>query len=205
MAGLYIHIPFCKKACNYCDFYFSTQLKNKLSVIEGICKEISSKNNYLTDKTLNSIYFGGGTPSLLSSTEFEMILKAIDVSFTRNLKIEITLEANPDDINVANLNLWKKIGINRLSIGLQSFSNEELKWMNRAHNAAESEASVKLAQDFGFDNITIDLIYGSKFQNLNSWEKTLEKAVELNTQHISSYNLTIEQKTALGVTMWLKK
>jgi len=167
-------------------------------VVDAICKEIELKKLYLPDRDLSSIYFGGGTPSLLTVQELEQIFTAIDKNFSRKQDIEITLEANPDDINTKLLDNLKHCGINRLSIGLQSFNDEELKWMNRAHNAKESEACVKMAQDNGFENITIDLIYGSKFQTLKSWENTLRKAAQLNTKHISSYNLTIEKKTALG-------
>jgi oxygen-independent coproporphyrinogen III oxidase len=135
---------------------------------------------------------------LLSASELELILNSIKKYFSFSEKIEITLEANPDDINQSALKYWRECGINRLSIGLQSFNNEELKWMNRAHTAEESLRSVKLSQDSGFDNITIDLIYGSRFQDLKSWEKTLHQAIGLQTQHISSYNLTIENKTRLG-------
>jgi len=167
-------------------------------VVDAICKEIELKKLYLSDHDLRSIYFGGGTPSLLTVQELEQIFTAIDKNFSRKQDIEITLEANPDDLNTKLLDDLKHCGINRLSIGLQSFNDEELKWMNRAHNAKESEACVKMAQDKGFENITIDLIYGSKFQTLKSWENTLRKAVQLNTKHISSYNLTIEKKTTLG-------
>lgn len=201
MTGIYIHIPFCKNACVYCDFHFSTNFNGKADLVDAICKEIELRKNYLSQNQLDSIYFGGGTPSLLNQTELEKIFETIHKHFEISPKAEITLEANPDDINPSNLTLWKNAGINRLSIGLQSFNNEELKWMNRAHNAQESESSVKLAQDSGFNNITIDLIYGSKFQTLNSWEFTLQKAVNLNTQHISAYNLTIEQQTVLGIKL----
>ncbi|MBA3664809.1 MAG: radical SAM family heme chaperone HemW [Bacteroidetes bacterium] len=198
MAGIYIHIPFCRQACNYCDFHFSTVLNNKAEVIEAICKEVHLRKDYLEDKTLNSIYFGGGTPSLLSAQELENMMNALKKEFAFSDTIEITLEANPDDINAQKLKEWQQQGINRLSIGLQSFNDEELKWMNRTHTAAESLFSVKLAQDKGFSSITIDLIYGSKFQTLSSWEDTLQQAVDLKTKHISSYNLTIENKTLLG-------
>lgn len=161
--------------------------------------EIALRKDYLKNKNLSSVYFGGGTPSLLSITELELIFKALSNHFSFTPDVEITLEANPDDINERVLKEWSLLGINRLSIGLQSFNDDELKWMNRAHSASESLRSVKLAQDAGFNNITIDLIYGSKFQDLAGWEKTLQTAVSLNTQHISSYNLTIENKTALGV------
>ncbi|MGZ3921319.1 MAG: radical SAM family heme chaperone HemW [Bacteroidia bacterium] len=198
MSGIYLHIPFCKQACNYCDFHFSTRLNNKEEIVNAICSELVLRKDYLDNKTLNSIYFGGGTPSLLSAGELGLIMRYIKENFILNPGIEITLEANPDDINAVKLKEWQQQGINRLSIGLQSFNDEELKWMNRAHTAAESLASVKMAQDKGFDNITIDLIYGSKFQSLQSWEKTLRQAIDLQTNHISSYNLTIENKTLLG-------
>lgn len=168
-------------------------------MVSAIVNEIGLRHHYLQEKKIESIYFGGGTPSLLNTEELELIFETLIKYFSWDKTAEITLEANPDDINKGVLNDWKKIGINRLSIGLQSFNDEELKWFNRAHNAQQSVSSVKMAQDEGFDNITIDLIYGSKFQTLSSWEKTLQQAVGLNTQHISAYNLTIEDKTALGV------
>lgn len=199
MAGVYLHIPFCKQACSYCDFYFSTQLASKGLVIKALASEIDARHSYLHERHLQSIYFGGGTPSLLSESELLMIFEALGRHFTWDKETEITLEANPDDIRPDVLKTWIRAGVNRLSIGLQSFDDEELKWMNRAHTASESLHSVKHAQDAGFKNITIDLIYGSKFQSLQSWEKTLDTAIGLNTQHISSYNLTIEHKTVLGL------
>ena len=198
MPGIYIHIPYCKQACTYCDFHFSTNLSTKHLLVASIVKELEQRHQYLKNIELESIYFGGGTPSLLSVSELETIFEALKQFFTISKATEITLEVNPDDIFAKNLTVWKKLGFNRLSIGLQSFNNDELIWMNRAHNAEQSIKSVLLAQDVGFDNITIDLIYGSKFQNLSTWENTLTKALSLNTQHISSYNLTIEDKTVLG-------
>lgn len=198
MSGIYIHIPFCKQACSYCDFHFSTRLNNREDVIKAIVSEIALKKKYLKDKNLASIYFGGGTPSILTQKEVDLIFEELKRHFSFNSSIEITLEANPDDVNIKSLKEWKNLGINRLSIGLQSFIEEELRWMNRAHTASESVKSVKMAQDAGFENITIDLIYGSKFQTISSWEKTLKHAAELQTKHISSYNLTIENKTRLG-------
>lgn len=174
-------------------------MASKGQLVETLLKEIDLRHKYLSTSYLKTIYFGGGTPSLLSETELKKIVERLAHYFSWDTSTEITLEANPDDISRTNLRAWKKVGINRLSIGLQSFKDDELKWMNRAHNAKESEASVKMAQDEGFENITIDLIYGSKFQTINSWNDTLQKAISLNTQHISSYNLTIEKKTVLGV------
>lgn len=198
MAGIYLHIPFCKQACNYCDFHFSTQLSAKDLFVKAIIKELDQRASYLNGKTVHSIYFGGGTPSLLTPFELQQILEAVSFHFVWDKNAELTLEANPDDIDRTKLSEWRTLGINRLSIGLQSFNDEELKWMNRAHTAAESLASVKMAQDAGIENLSIDLIYGSKFQDLMSWENTLTEAIKLQCKHISSYNLTIEHKTALG-------
>lgn len=159
----------------------------------------------MPDKHINTIYFGGGTPSLLSEKETFQILEKIYKLYTVSNDAEITLECNPDDLNDEKLKELKRLEINRLSIGLQSFDEEELKWMNRAHTARESESCVKRSQDRGFENITIDLIYGSKFSNLSNWKKTLDKAIALNVPHISSYNLTIEAKTKLGHDFKIKK
>lgn len=205
MSGIYIHIPFCKQACNYCDFHFSTSLQNKASLVDAIIKEIDLRNNYLTDKKISTIYFGGGTPSLLSEKELGLILEKIHTNYSVSKDAEITLECNPDDLSAAKLQELKHQSVNRLSIGLQSFNAEELIWMNRAHTAKESEASVKRAQDKGFENISIDLIYGSKFSNIQNWKNTLQQAIDLNVTHISSYNLTVEEKTKLGHDVSIKK
>lgn len=205
MSGIYIHIPFCKQACNYCDFHFSTSLKNKAELVKSIITEIELRKDYLTDKNIQTIYFGGGTPSLLSDEETFLILEKIFRTYNVSKDAEITLECNPDDLSEQKLKELKRAEINRLSIGLQSFNEEELKWMNRAHTAKDSEASVKRAQDKGFENITIDLIYGSKFSTLGNWKATLNKAIELQVPHISSYNLTIEDKTKLGHDFKTKK
>ncbi len=205
MSGIYIHIPFCKQACNYCDFHFSTSLQNKATLVNCIINEIEIRKNYLQNKNIHTIYFGGGTPSLLSEKELFTILEKIYKTFTVSSNAEITLECNPDDLLAEKLKELKRAEVNRLSIGVQSFSNDELVWMNRAHTAQQSETSVKLAQDKGFENITIDLIYGSKFCNITNWKSTLNKAIDLNVQHISSYNLTIEDKTKLGNDFKIKK
>ena len=205
MSGIYIHIPFCKQACNYCDFHFSTSLKLKPNLIDSILSEIDLRNSYLVNKSIETIYFGGGTPSILSEKDLFLILEKIYKNYKVSSNAEITLEANPDDLSVEKLKELKRLEINRLSIGLQSFNNEELIWMNRAHTATESEASVKRTQDKGFENISIDLIYGSKFSNLTNWKKTLDKAIALDVKHISSYNLTIEDKTKLGHDLKVKK
>ena len=205
MSGIYIHIPFCKQACNYCDFHFSTSLNNKANLVASILNEIDIRKNYLTDTTIETIYFGGGTPSLLSEKETHLMLEKLYKVYNVSNSAEITLECNPDDLTTAKLQELKSLNINRLSIGLQSFDEEELQWMNRAHTASESEASVKRAQDKGFENISIDLIYGSKFSNLSNWKTTLNKAIDLDVKHISSYNLTVEEKTKFGHDVSKKK
>ena len=196
MAGIYIHIPFCKQKCSYCDFHFSTNLQHKPNLIQAINKELEIRKNEISTP-LETIYFGGGTPSILSEIELESIFETIYKNYsTKNLK-EITLEANPDDLNKEKLNFLKSTPINRFSIGVQSFFEEDLKLMNRAHNTQEAETSIKLAQDFGFENITIDLIYGSTTTTNEMWKQNLQKAIELNVPHISSYALTVEEKTIL--------
>lgn len=198
MSGLYIHIPYCKQACNYCDFHFSTSLGTKTELVNSMVRELEIRKDYLDNKQLQSLYFGGGTPSLLLRSEMEILFEAINKIYKIEPSSEITIECNPDDVTEANLIDWRELGFNRLSIGLQSFDDIELKWMNRAHNASESLACVKLAQSKGFKNISIDLIYGSKFQTESSWHNTLQTIIELNIQHISAYNLTIENGTLLG-------
>ena len=196
MAGIYIHIPFCKQKCSYCDFHFSTNLQHKSNLIQAINKELEIRKDEISTP-LETIYFGGGTPSILSEIELESIFETIYKNYsTKNLK-EITLEANPDDLNKEKLNFLKSTPINRFSIGVQSFFEEDLKLMNRAHNTQEAETSIKLAQDFGFENITIDLIYGSTTTTNEMWKQNLQKAIELNVPHISSYALTVEEKTIL--------
>ncbi|HAK80884.1 MAG TPA: coproporphyrinogen III oxidase [Runella sp.] len=208
---LYLHIPFCKQACHYCDFHFSTQLKSKTEMVAAICQEIALQQDYLPTRTLETIYFGGGTPSILTQNELEQIIETIHRFFKVEPGAEITLEANPDDLTSEKLRALKPF-VNRLSIGLQSFYEPYLRFMNRAHNAQESEQCVKLAQDHGFDNLTIDLIYGMSQAHLGMvptvsdeqlWQQDLDKAMALGTPHISAYNLTIEPQTALG--NWLKK
>lgn len=205
MSGIYIHIPFCKQACHYCDFHFSTSLTLKSNLVQAILTEIDLRLPYLKNKNIETIYFGGGTPSLLSEKELFLILEKLYKTYNVSSHAEITLEANPDDLSIEKLKELKRLEINRLSIGLQSYNDEELIWMNRAHTAAESEASVKRSQDKGFENISIDLIYGSKFSNLANWKRTLDKTIALDVKHISSYNLTIEDKTKLGHDFKVKK
>ena len=199
MPGIYIHIPFCRHACTYCDFHFSTVLASKADMIGAMAKEIQLRAHELPDVELDSLYFGGGTPSVLDPSELNLLMETLHRHFRFKKDAEMTLEVNPEDVNPLVLATWRSQGFNRLSIGLQSFMDEELQWMNRKHSALDSIRSLEQAREAGFSNISIDLIYGSKFQSLASWEETLHKALSLQTTHISSYNLTIEKKTALGV------
>ena len=197
MAGIYIHIPFCKQACHYCNFHFSTTNNSLPLVIEAIEKEILLAKNYLNDEIVDTIYFGGGTPSLLSENHLQLLLNALKNNFEVNPIAEVTLEANPDDMTIVNLKQWFKNGINRLSVGTQSFFDKDLKWMNRAHNAQQAINSIKTAHQVGFDNMSIDLIYGLPESNLDEWEINLSQAFDLNVSHLSCYSLTVEPKTAL--------
>lgn len=208
MAGIYIHIPFCKQACHYCDFHFSTSLQNKDAFISSLKKEILLQKDYFNNSLslmqgegrgeVSTIYFGGGTPSLLSKNELLDIFDCLKNNFQINFDAEITLEANPDDLTEDKIKELKDTPINRLSIGIQSFYDEDLKLMNRAHSAEESIKAVKLAQESGFDNITIDLIYGIPGLTDHRWRNNLQIAFALNVNHISAYCLTIEPKTALA-------
>jgi len=199
MAGIYIHIPFCKQACHYCNFHFSasTQLLDKM--VNAICKEIALQQGFFedTDLLIETIYFGGGTPSILPAKATAQILDTIKRHFSVNAAAEITLEANPDDITLEKLNEFKSIGINRLSMGVQSFIDEDLIWMNRAHRSAAAIEAIGLAKQVGISNISIDLIYGIPTLTGDNWIKNIDKAIELEVQHLSCYALTVEPKTAL--------
>ena len=195
MAGLYIHIPFCKKACHYCNFHFSTSLKNRKKIISSMIKEIEIKSIGYED-LIETIYFGGGTPSLLSIIEIDSLIKAVIDNFKISKKPEITLEANPDDLNISKLKELSNSLINRLSIGIQSFNDQDLKLMNRSHNSFDSINCIDNSLKY-FDNISIDLIYGMPNSNLISWEKNLNLALNWDLNHISAYALTVEPKTAL--------
>lgn len=198
MAGIYVHIPFCIQACHYCDFHFSTNLTAKEKMVDMLCREIELRKDYLPQSTVSTIYFGGGTPSLLNRTELEKIMQKIHAHFSIDPQAEVTLEANPDDLNESRLSDLREAGVNRLSIGIQSFHDPFLEYMNRAHQASQAESVVKIAQDKGFDNISIDLIYGIPSKDHTLWERDLEKALALQVQHISSYCLTIEPNTVFG-------
>src|SRR5690554_834016 len=205
-AALYIHIPFCKQACHYCNYHFSTSLKKKGELVQAICGELRMRKDEL-NVTVETIYFGGGTPSLLSSDELRQILETVYSNYTISKNPEITLEANPDDLLDVSLSMveglkttklqsLKNLGINRLSIGVQSFFEEDLTLMNRAHNALEALSCIKEAKKY-FENISIDLIYGIPGMSTKRWLKNLEIALELDVPHLSCYALTIEPKTAL--------
>jgi oxygen-independent coproporphyrinogen-3 oxidase len=197
MAGIYLHIPFCKKACHYCNFHFSTGKDQMAGMVKAIRKEALLNKSYLSEN-IGTIYFGGGTPSLMSDEEIRSIVDDLRKLFPVDEDVEITLEANPDDISIENLSGWKQAGVNRLSIGIQSFFEEDLQWMNRAHNATQALDAVKLAQQEGFHNITIDLIYGTPGLTDEKWKQNIETALSLNVPHLSCYALTVEPKTALA-------
>ena len=205
---LYIHIPFCKQACHYCDFHFSTSLKQKTVLVDALCREIELQKDYLPTRHLETIYLGGGTPSLLTEPELQALFETIHRYYTVAPDAEITLEANPDDLigpasdPMRHLRLFRNY-VNRLSIGIQSFHEPHLRLMNRAHSATEAENCVQLAQEAGFTNLTIDLIYGVPAETHGIWQTDLAKAVSLKVPHISAYCLTIEPGTVFG--NWHKK
>jgi len=205
MGGLYLHIPFCRKRCTYCDFHFSTTFENyRPDLIAALVLELSLRSAE-SKGAIQTIYFGGGTPSILSKKELVQIFSAIHTNYTIAQDCEVSFEVNPEDINQENLKCWKEVGINRLSIGLQTFSDTDLHWMNRAHQVQQSLDGIKLAQESGFDNISVDLIYGLPDQTLTDWEKSLEAVFKLGVQHLSAYCLTIEPKTALNHLVRIKK
>lgn len=197
MAGTYLHIPFCKQKCNYCNFHFSTSLKIKDELLQAMHEEIAMQKNYLNQLPIETIYFGGGTPSLLSADEINRLFDTIFKNFPhQNLK-ECTLEANPDDLNKTYLNSLRTTPINRLSIGVQSFKEADLMYMNRAHNAQQADYAIKAAQDAGFTNLTIDLIYGTPGLTEAEWKYNLSQVKNLQIPHFSAYALTVEEGTVL--------
>jgi oxygen-independent coproporphyrinogen-3 oxidase len=196
MSGIYIHIPFCKQACYYCDFHFSTSLKKKDELVQALIKELELRKGELNDQTIETIYFGGGTPSLLTNEELMMLISTVYKNYQVGDNPEISLEANPDDLSSKRINDLANTRINRLSIGIQSFFEDDLKSMNRAHSSEEAKNSLSVATQH-FDNITIDLIYGIPSMSLEKWNTNLEIAFSFGVNHISSYALTVEPKTAL--------
>lgn len=198
MAGIYIHVPFCKQACHYCDFHFSTSLKNKAALIEALLLELEQRSEYLATKEIQTIYFGGGTPSLLETEEIQQVLAKIDSLFEVDHNAEITLEANPDDLTIPKIKELKAAGVNRLSIGIQSFYDEDLSDMNRAHNASEAKVVVQNCINQGFEHLSIDLIYGGTTLSDENWIQNLRTAFNSGINHLSAYSLTVEPKTALS-------
>ena len=195
MAGIYIHIPFCKQACHYCDFHFSTTMKHKTRMVDALCAEIELRKEEIDDE-IHTIYFGGGTPSLLTSEEIERIIDEVRLHYQVTQYPEVTLEANPDDLSESVITNLAESSVNRLSIGIQSFFEEDLKLMNRAHNAEEALRSIELTKA-NFDNYSIDLIYGIPEMTEERWLQNLRKALAFDVPHISCYALTVEPKTAL--------
>ncbi|WPR75373.1 radical SAM family heme chaperone HemW [Algoriphagus sp. NG3] len=197
LAGIYIHIPFCRQACHYCDFHFSTNLDGMNRMAEMICRELELRKDYLRGQDIKTVYFGGGTPSLLSAELIEMILGQIAKTYNSGWE-EVTLEANPDDLSSEKLATWKYLGVDRLSLGIQSFDEQVLKFYNRAHTAEESKSAIEKARKVGFEKFSIDLIYGFPQPNHELWKRDLATAIAQNPGHISSYALTVEANTALG-------
>jgi len=196
LSGIYIHIPYCKSICNYCDFYKTASLSSVDKTVLNIAKEIELRNDYLGNSIIDTIYFGGGTPSILTMNNLKLLLSTLNSNFTISKTPEVTLEANPDDLTYEYLHEIRSIGINRLSIGIQSFNDSDLKMMKRRHLAIEAEAAILLAKSSGFSNISIDLIYGMDFSSDQRFIENIDKAIALEVQHISAYHLTIEEKTA---------
>ncbi|MBD3864103.1 radical SAM family heme chaperone HemW [Olleya marilimosa] len=197
MSGIYIHIPFCKQACHYCDFHFSTSMKKKDQLISALAKELELRKVEFKNTTVETIYFGGGTPSVLSTKELQLLIDTVYLNYKVTDSPEITLEANPDDLNEDTIIALSKSPINRLSIGIQSFYEKDLKLMNRAHNAKEAKRCLQLATQY-FDNISLDLIYGIPNSTNTEWLDNIQTALSFGVPHISSYALTVEPKTALA-------
>jgi len=196
VAGIYIHIPFCKSACHYCNFHFSTSLHYKNELLAALLKEVRLQQSFPGMEQVSSLYFGGGTPSLLENEEVNQLIDEIRTHYNLVPDAEITLEANPDDLTEEKLQGWKSAGINRLSIGVQSFFEEDLRWMNRAHTSSQATEGLELALRY-FDNITIDLIYGTPGLTDEKWQQNVTKAIALGIPHLSCYALTVEPKTPL--------
>ncbi|WP_373017557.1 radical SAM family heme chaperone HemW [Muriicola sp.] len=196
MAGIYIHIPFCKQACHYCDFHFSTSLKKKQEMLQALEKELVMRRDELKDEVVETIYFGGGTPSVLDVHETDRLIDSVRKQYTVGEDPEVTLEANPDDLTEEKIEGLAASKVNRLSIGIQSFFDEDLKFMNRAHNAEQARTALQKARDT-FDNISIDLIYGIPISDDKRWEENISIALSYEVPHISSYALTVEPGTAL--------
>ncbi|MBX9807378.1 MAG: radical SAM family heme chaperone HemW [Flavobacteriaceae bacterium] len=197
MSGIYIHIPFCKQACHYCDFHFSTSMKKKDEMVLALAKELQMRKKEFENETIETIYFGGGTPSVLTTEEIQFLISEVYKNYKVAGNPEITLEANPDDLSKERIIELSKSPINRLSIGIQSFFEDDLTMMNRAHNSAEARKCLEEATKY-FDNISLDLIYGIPGMSNEKWKQNIETALSFGIPHISSYALTVEPKTALS-------
>lgn len=195
MAGIYLHIPFCRKRCYYCDFYKTTDFGHKFRLLKCLSQELRDRAPELSTDKISTVYLGGGTPSVLQVDELKELLDTIRGSYQLENDAEITLEANPDDVTETKMRLLREAGYNRLSMGIQSFSDADLKRMNRRHNAVQAANSVKAAKSSGFKNISIDLIYGLPSQSLDDWTRNVEMAVALEVEHISAYHLTYHEGT----------
>lgn len=204
MAGIYLHIPFCKQACAYCNFHFTTSLRRKDDLLKAMRQELIAEKEYFGGEVVETVYFGGGTPSLLGISDLEFLIFDLRANYSIVSNAEVTLEANPDDITEEKLKAWKSLGINRLSIGVQSFFEEELRWMNRAHDAQQARSNLQLSRK-EFTNITMDLIYGSPLLTDERWRQTIDAAVALGIPHLSCYALTVEEKTPLHKNILLNK
>lgn len=202
MAGIYFHIPFCRQACHYCDFHFSTNLSKMGDLVKAMKVELNLRKNYLRDQEIRTVYFGGGTPSLLATEHLASLLQEVHQLFPTQLQ-ETTLEANPDDLSPEKLQDWKNLGIDRLSLGIQSFQPEILKFYNRSHSAEQARKSIEISRKAGFEKFSFDLIYGFPHPNHQLWKKDLKIALDQDPGHLSAYSLTVEPKTALG--KWTQK
>ncbi|MEM9327058.1 MAG: radical SAM family heme chaperone HemW [Bacteroidota bacterium] len=198
MAGIYLHIPFCRQACYYCDFHFSTNLQPIEAMVEAMCMELDLRASFLTDRHISTIYLGGGTPSLLAPEHIHRLLKAIAGQYEIEAGAEVTLEANPDDVNRDQLDAWRSAGINRLSLGIQTFDQDRLRQLNRAHNRTQALQSIQLALEEGFTNLTCDLIYAIPPSAMSLWMKDVEQMIDFGVGHLSLYGLTIEEQTVFG-------
>ena len=197
MAGIYFHIPFCRQACHYCNFHFSTSLAQKDALQAALLDEVRNRAPLLDGESVETIYFGGGTPSLLERTELGLLLQSVSDHCDVSTDAEVTLEANPDDLTKERATTLRHLGVNRLSLGIQSFHDADLQYMNRVHNSAQAKDALVIASEM-FDNVSMDLIFGTPTMTHRSWRKNLLLAIESGVQHISAYALTVEEKTALA-------
>ena len=197
MAGIYLHIPFCKRRCIYCDFYSTTMDGRKDEYISALCHELSMRQHYLEDERIKTIYWGGGTPSQLEERHFRTVFDTLARHYELQPDAEITLEANPDDLTPAYIHMLRRLPFNRISIGIQTFDDETLRLLHRRHTAAQAIDAVRRCQDTGFENISIDLMYGLPKESLQSWEHDLCQAISLHVQHLSAYHLIYEEGTEL--------